>query len=420
MFVENLFCSYPLFKRMVLTMEKSNTNHSKWYLSWWFIILLLVLRVTAPIAIILMWGGNRFNLVIRGVLTFAAVISFFSFIAGFRNTPEITSGGISSTQPPPKETVYTTASTLNLRHGANKTSSAIGKLARGTRVTVKRRQGNWILVRLKDGKEGWIHKGYVGSLEDVRKAEEAARLRASKMMETSISSKAKTGEDREPVEIQPRAYKILTERDASMKALGNRRLSSYTHDEIRRLPLMVRKTYEVIVPSDITKGELKATLKKVITDRSEANPDIDSITIIAYDREADASWPYTYGRAVWAPGGKYENITAQIAASNDRRSYTITYDIMEKVGLPATERPTVREFEISDAYTRMMEDPNAPGNQPTPSGLKGERVLRWVKKHNEEVWKYKGKVEKRIAKKYGISVEEVHKIVHTVFRWQVK
>ena len=401
-------------------MEQSNFKKPRWFYSWWFIILLLVLRVTAPIAIILMWGGNRFNLVIRGVLTFAAVIAFFSFLAGFRDTPKITSGGISSTQPPPKETVFITASALNLRHGAIKTSSVIGKLARGTRVTVKRRQRDWILVRLEDGKEGWVHKGYVGTLEDVRKAEEASRLRASKMIESPISSKVKTGVDRKPVEIQPRAYKIISERDISMKALGNHRLSSYTHDEIRRLPLMVRKTYEVMVPSDITKGELKATLKKVIADRSAANPDIDSITIFAYDREADASGPYTYGRAVWSPGGKDENITAQIAASNDRRSYTITYDIMEKVGQLAIERPTVREFEISDAYTQMMEDPNAPGNKPTPSSLKGERLLRWIKEHNKAMEKYRGKVKKRIAKEYGISVEEVDKIVLTVFRWRAK
>ena len=69
-----------------------------------------------------------------------------------------------------------------------------------------------------------------------------------------------------------REYEIVNEEDISIKALGNKRLSDYSSEELAELPNNFRMKYQIIVPSDITLEELKSTLAQVIKEKSAEKP----------------------------------------------------------------------------------------------------------------------------------------------------
>ena len=60
-----------------------------------------------------------------------------------------------------------------------------------------------------------------------------------------------------------RNYEIVKTEDISIKAL-DKPLSAYSTSEIEKLPMNIRKEYRVVVPSDISKEELKSTLIQVV------------------------------------------------------------------------------------------------------------------------------------------------------------
>jgi len=187
-----------------------------------------------------------------------------------------------------------------------------------------------------------------------------------------------------------RNYEIVKTEDFSMKAL-DKPLSAYTSAEIDNLPMNIRKEYRVVVPTDISKEELKATLIQVVMDKTSENPDIDVIMIFAYDREEDADDFYTFGRLIWSPDGETFAVPSSIASKNDHSSYKYGFDIRDKIGNANVDRPTEREFEIHDIYYEaLMEIPE-------------EDLLKDM--HGAEA-----KVRARVAKELGISEEELSEI----------
>ena len=189
-----------------------------------------------------------------------------------------------------------------------------------------------------------------------------------------------------------RNYEIVETEDISINAL-DKPLSAYSASEIENLPINIRKTYRVVVPSDITKEELKATLIQVVMDKTSGNPDIDEVTVFAYDRKEDADSIYTFGRVEWCPNGDWAGVSSMIASTNDRSSYRYNLDIKDKVGkIGALNGPTKREFEIYDAYDKALwEEPDTP----------------------EEI------IKKRLAKELGISEEELDRIWFKVFTYKM-
>ncbi len=190
-----------------------------------------------------------------------------------------------------------------------------------------------------------------------------------------------------------RNYEILKTEDISIKAL-DKPLSAYSASEIENLPLNIRKAYRIVIPSDISKEELKATLIQVVMDKTSENPDIDEVTVFAYDRKEDADSFYTFGRVEWCPNGDWGGVTSIIASTNDRSSYKYTLDIKDKVGNTDTsDRPTEREFEIYNALEEaLFEESDTP----------------------EEI------IEERIAKEFGISKEELDRIWIKVTAYKMK
>jgi hypothetical protein len=233
-----------------------------------------------------------------------------------------------------------------------------------------------------------------------------------------------------PLEIKPtpeydrtlvRNYEIVKTEDISIKAL-DKPLSAYSTSEIEKLPMNIRKRYRVIVPSDISKEELKATLIQVVMDKTSENPDIDEVVVLAYDRKEDADSIYTFGKVEWCPNGDWAGVTSIIASTNDRSSYRYNFDIKDKyrynfdikdkVGsIDASDRPTEREFEIHDYYDdRLLEE--------TKKLIEAEDAgLPYKYAYQEDL---ENAVRTEFANKYGISEEELDKIYIKVWTYKMK
>lgn len=190
-----------------------------------------------------------------------------------------------------------------------------------------------------------------------------------------------------------REYEIVTSEDISIIAL-DKPLSSYSGSELTNLPMNIRMTYRVLVPSDITKEELEATFIQIVKDQTKINPDIDEITIWAYDRMEDIDGIFTYGMCEWCPYGEWAGVTSEIARTNDRSNYGFVFDIRDKVGnLEAINVPSEREFEIYNAYEEAL----------------------WADPDLDE-----DRVNDKISKEFGITITELHEIYGKVIAYKYR
>jgi hypothetical protein len=128
-----------------------------------------------------------------------------------------------------------------------------------------------------------------------------------------------------------REFKITEEENASIKALGDKKPSEYSSEELRNLPTNYRIRYSVIVPADITLDELKSTLAQVIKEKSTENSDIDEIWVGAWESEESMQGNPVIGNAKWCLNGKPGSVTPEIAINNIRENYSIVYDILEDI-----------------------------------------------------------------------------------------
>lgn len=193
--------------------------------------------------------------------------------------------------------------------------------------------------------------------------------------------------------LHSREYQIAKSEDVSIKAL-DKSLSMYSASEIVKLPMNIRMTYRVIVPSDITKEELEATFKQIVKDQTKTNPDIDEITIYAYDRMDDINGVYTFGMCEWCPNGEWSGVTSKIAQTNDRSNYEFVFDIRDKVGnLDTINVPSDKEFEIYNAYEKAL----------------------WSDPDLDE-----DRVNDKISKEFGITVKELLDIYSKVMAYKYR
>lgn len=155
----------------------------------------------------------------------------------------------------------------------------------------------------------------------------------------------------------------------------------------------IRKQYRVLVPADISKEELKATLIQIVMDKASENKDIDAICVFAYERKEDVNSAYTLGTADWCPNGNWGDVTPEIASNNDRSSYEYVFNIMDKVGNQEIERPTYLEFEINDYYYVCSDAEWDKIDLSDPYAVVDEDV-----------------VYQKVAEKYGITKEEAEEI----------
>ena len=208
------------------------------------------------------------------------------------------------------------------------------------------------------------------------------------------------------IKAQAREYTIVDEEDLSIKAL-DKSLSSYTQEELAQLPLNIRMEYRIIVPSDIERDELKATLIKVVKESIQENQDIDEVVVFAYDNESDMDGLYTFGKIEWCPNGDWAGVTSAIALSNDRSSYKYVFDIKDKVG-EEEGKPTARETEIYNLYWEKLDEAGNPrGYTNHPTNL--EASNEWEKTRIQQV-----------LNTYDISYDELFDIVIKVSFWKFK
>jgi len=119
-------------------------------------------------------------------------------------------------------------------------------------------------------------------------------------------------------------YEIASKQDNSVKAITGR-LSDNTLQQIQQAPINKRFLYRIVVAPGLTQQEVKATINKLIVDETTKDRDIDEIGILVYDDKKDANDIYTVAKADWAPQGDWGSTTPQIASSNDRSAYQVTY-----------------------------------------------------------------------------------------------
>jgi len=152
-----------------------------------------------------------------------------------------------------------------------------------------------------------------------------------------------------------REFKIVEEKDISIKALGEKKLSDYTLGELEKLPINIRMRYLIVVPSDITLEELKSLLAQVIMEKSNANPDIDEIYIGAWESEESFKGGNpNLGYAEWSPYGKWSVMTPEIARNNNRDSYKIVYNIDEKALEAIKKRKIETLFGLSEEIRKEI------------------------------------------------------------------
>ena len=200
-----------------------------------------------------------------------------------------------------------------------------------------------------------------------------------------------------------REYEIVKTEDLSIKAL-DKALSQYSLTEIENLPTNIRKEYRILIPSDVSKEELKATLIQVVIDKTSENKDIDLVAVFAYDRKEDINGAFTFGLVEWCPNGNWADVTSEIAFTNDRSSYRYVFEIKDKVGnKDELETPTYLEFEIYDDFNTFYDAEWENIDMSDPYAMVDENLIF-----------------QKVAKKHGISEEEAEKIIRKVGLHQMK
>lgn len=178
-------------------------------------------------------------------------------------------------------------------------------------------------------------------------------------------------------------YKIIKENDISIKAI-NSNLSSYSISDIQNLPLNIRKEYRIILPMNISKEQAMSTIIQLVLDKTKENLDIDAIVVFAYERESQINGVYTLAKLEWCPNGNWGGVDSYIASTNDRTDYKFVFDLRDKLGQSRKiNRPTEKEFEIYEYV---------------------EKELWKDVTTDEEI------ILKRVANKYGLSVNELREI----------
>ena len=218
-----------------------------------------------------------------------------------------------------------------------------------------------------------------------------------------------------------REFKIVEERDISIKALGERKFSDYSISELEKLPINIRMNYSIVIPSDITIEDLKSKLAQVMMEKSNANPDIDEIHIGIWESEESFKGGNpNLGYAEWSPYGKWSVMPPEIARNNNRDSYKIVYNIDEKALEVLKKRKTETLFGLSEETRKEIfreivkcedwGDREAmqyyyPGCENCPKFIVGD-IDKYIEKSNELIDSCKEK----LMKKYNITEEILLKI----------
>lgn len=124
-------------------------------------------------------------------------------------------------------------------------------------------------------------------------------------------------------------YNIIKTEDISRKATGNKNIEDFTSGELTSLSTNKKIKYFVVIDSIINEEQAKSTINKIISDLIKKDQDIDEIILWLYSEEdlVDDGTGYDIGSAIFAPLGELGNVDSEIASSNNKSNYKISYSI---------------------------------------------------------------------------------------------
>lgn len=207
-------------------------------------------------------------------------------------------------------------------------------------------------------------------------------------------------------------YSIIKTEDMSRKAMGNRSLEDFTGSELENLPTNKKVKYFVVIDSVINQDTAKSTVNKIILDIVANDKDVDEIILWLYsDNNLIDSGSYDIGSVVFAPLGDLGNVNSEIALSNDKSSYKISYDIKinleeylnsrneqeEKFGLNVEERKQIFKDIVS-----AQDKARAEANKKYPV----DDYLTNYENNSNEYKRLAGIYEKEVLEKWKISSEQ--------------
>lgn len=225
-------------------------------------------------------------------------------------------------------------------------------------------------------------------------------------------------------QVVPVAYEIVESEDQSRKAI-TKRLSSYTYQELVKLPIDKRMEYRVVVSPTIKENQVRPTIEKIIADITSKDNDIDEISLFLYSDKELANGVYDVARATWAPGGRLGNITPEIARSNDRTDYKITIQIVrnleqylqqrakseQKFGFTEAKRRRIfKEIVAVEDKAQAEADRKYPISGRTVWGLSKSELRSQIDKNIDLMRHLEKQYKKELSKKYGLIQEQLKKI----------
>gem|GEM_PF-896794 len=152
-----------------------------------------------------------------------------------------------------------------------------------------------------------------------------------------------------------REFKIVNEKDISIKALGEKKLLDYSAEELEKLPKNIRMNYALVIPSHFSLEKIKFQLAKFIIEKSKANPDIDEIHVGIWESEESFKGGNPdLGYAEWSPYGKWSVTPPEIAINNNRDSYKIVYKLKEKELETIKKRKNETLFGLTEGIRREI------------------------------------------------------------------
>lgn len=127
-------------------------------------------------------------------------------------------------------------------------------------------------------------------------------------------------------------YAIIGERTVNYKELiGD--LSLYSEREIKTLPFILKKEYNVIAQG-LSKSDVEDVIKDIINKKLGENGDIDEMIISIYANKEEASGNVRLAQGIWAVKGTPGAISVQLERSNDKSEHEIKIAYNEKAFAP--------------------------------------------------------------------------------------
>lgn len=234
-------------------------------------------------------------------------------------------------------------------------------------------------------------------------------------------------------QVTPVTYEIVESENQSHKAM-TKSLSSYTYQELVKLPIDKKMGYRVVVSPTIKAHQVRPMVERIIADLTSQDDDIDEISLLLYSDKELANGMYDVARATWAPHGELGNVTPEIAKTNDRTNYKLEIQIAENLEQYLQKRArSENKFDLSEAERRQIfkeivaAEDRAQANADRKYPISGRTVWDLSKselrsrmdKNIELMQRLQDQYKKALAKKYGLTQEQLKEtsLEGVVERW---